>query len=87
MDLAPFSPGVRVRESPTQASVGQAMVQDAQLPNQYRVDSFFDVFTELTLDDGQTWLPSSDQLHIQLVPAPPLPAQPTTWGALKATYR
>lgn len=87
LDLAPFAPGVRVRESPTHPSIGQATVQDAQLPNQYRVDSFFDVFTELTLDDGQTWLPSSDQLHLLMIPAPPLPAQPTTWGALKVTYR
>jgi hypothetical protein len=45
-----------IRESPTIASTGQAVIES--LPSgQYRIDSFFDVFTEMSVDGGQTWFP------------------------------
>ncbi len=42
--------------------------------NTYQVDSFFDVFTELSLDGGTTWLPSIGSTHLEastnVVPEP-----------------
>ncbi len=48
--VSPF----KIRESPTIASTGQTTL--ATLPGgQYHIDSFFDVFTEMSVDGGQTW--------------------------------
>jgi len=59
---------VMIRESPTQPSMGQTSI----LPEGglYRIDSFFDVFTELSLDGGTTWIPSDASTHVDLVPEP-----------------
>ena len=78
--------GVRLRESPTLASTGHASVTEGQ-PGQYHIESFFDVFFELSTDSGQSWHPATTPMHTVLNPAPPLPARPATWGAVKATYR
>jgi hypothetical protein len=56
-------PGVRLRESPTLASTGQTTISDAG-GGLYHIDSFFDVFTELSLDGGQTWTPSDSAMHV-----------------------
>jgi hypothetical protein len=66
--LAPFM----LRESPTLASVGQHMVTPAG-DGTYFISSFFDVFTELSLDGGQTFYPASSsfRLNIASVPEPP----------------
>src|SRR4029434_11104347 len=50
--------GVMLRESPTLASTGLTAIQ-SQGDGLYRIDSFFDVFTELTVDGGQSWQPAS----------------------------
>jgi hypothetical protein len=63
LDLA--APGLRLRESPTRASTGQASSTD-EGGGQIRIDSFFDVFAELSLDNGTTWLPATDPLHLTL---------------------
>ena len=34
----------------------------------FRIDSFFDVFTELTLDGGQSWTPGGSPMHLTGVP-------------------
>jgi hypothetical protein len=81
-----FPAGVRVRERPSVASPGQGQADD-QGGGLWRIESFFDVFTELSLDGGQLWSPSVDPVRIELAPSPPLPARPATWGAVKATYR
>ncbi|MFN0130023.1 MAG: hypothetical protein ACKV19_25440 [Verrucomicrobiales bacterium] len=49
-------PGVIVRESPTLASRGKTTIQE--VPGGYQIDSFFDIFVELSIDNGQTWMPS-----------------------------
>jgi hypothetical protein len=37
----------------------------------YHIDSFFDVFTELSMDGGQTWIPSNGPTHVILgIPEP-----------------
>jgi hypothetical protein len=45
-----------IRESPTLASTGRTTIET--LPSgQYRIDSFFDVFTEMSVNSGATWFP------------------------------
>ena len=63
-------PGVMIRESPTLQSTGHT--KTTALPgNLYRIESFFDVFTELSIDGGQTWMPSTNGSgHVTLVPEP-----------------
>ncbi len=83
LDLTGGSPFM-IRESPSRPSVGQtAITPDA---GGYRIDSFFDVFTELSVDGGQTWLPSDSSLHTQLGGSPTA-ALPSSWGSVKALYR
>ena len=50
--------GAMIRESPTLASTGQTTVQPA--PGGFFIDSFFDVFTELSIDGGMSWMPNSE---------------------------
>jgi PEP-CTERM motif len=50
--------GVMVRESPTRASTGKTSITDIG-GGMYHIDSFFDVFTELSLDGGMSWIPSN----------------------------
>ena len=64
--LGPFT----IRESPTLASRGTTTIEDIG-GGMYRISSFFDVFTELTVDGGQTWIPdSSGPTRVVLVPEP-----------------
>jgi hypothetical protein len=74
-----------IRESPTLQSLGQATIT----PNGggFHIDSFFDVFTELSLDGGQTWIPSSGPDHMTNAPFGPTPTRRSTWGAIKTIYR
>jgi hypothetical protein len=59
----------KIRESPTLPSLGKYSVET--LPSgQYHIDSFFDVFTELSLDGGQSWIPSQGSSHLTIVPEP-----------------
>ena len=52
--------GVMIRESPTKASTGVTSITDLGAGSgPYHIDSFFDVFTELSLDGGLTWMPSN----------------------------
>jgi hypothetical protein len=53
------APGVLIRESPTKQSTGRTSITDLG-GGLYRIDSFFDIFTELSVDGGQTWMPSTD---------------------------
>ena len=76
----------KLRESPTLPSSGHATITEGP-PGQYHIESFFDVFFELSTDSGQSWFPASGPLRTVLSPAAPLPARPATWGAVKATYR
>ncbi len=55
--------GAQIRESPTLASTGNHSITD--VPGGYVIDSFFDVFTELSLDGGATWFPSTGPMHIE----------------------
>jgi hypothetical protein len=65
MDLS--GGGVMIRESPTLPSTGQTTITDIG-DRMYHIDSFFDVFTEISLDGGQTWFPSDASTRLGLVP-------------------
>jgi hypothetical protein len=60
---------VAIRESPTLPSRGQTTIQDLG-GGLYRIDSFFDVFTELSIDGGMTWTPSQGSTHVVLSSVP-----------------
>jgi hypothetical protein len=73
--------GVMIRESPTRASTGKTSIADIGPPggggdpnDGYHIDSFFDVFTELSLDGGATWIPKAGSrgtpVHLGGVPEP-----------------
>ena len=63
-------PGVMIRESPTLQSTGHTKTTSIG-GGLYQIDSFFDVFTELSIDGGQTWMPSTNGAgHVTLVPEP-----------------
>jgi hypothetical protein len=57
-------PGVLLRESPTLASPGETQIQPA--PGGYMISSFFDIFTEISLDGGQTWAPADTAWPMEL---------------------
>src|SRR6185436_7195149 len=86
--------GVMVRESPTKASLGctrMRMVNDPATGIWDYISSFFDIFTEASLDGGQTWLPALGlPAHMVLKPAgtPPVliscPADITTTATAAA---
>ena len=66
--------GVTIRESPTLQSTGQTTITDNG-GGTYRIDSFFDIFTELSIDGGQSWIPSIGSTHVDLVDFP----EPAAW--------
>jgi hypothetical protein len=79
-----------IRESPTRASTGRTAVTDLG-GGMYQIDSFFDVFTELSLDGGQTWYPSTDAAGNPyagrvLIPGTVATA-PADWGTVKRLYK
>ena len=59
---------IQIRESPTLQSTGEFTVTDIG-PGLYHIDSFFDVFTELSVD-GQPFAPCDVAVHAVLVPEP-----------------
>jgi hypothetical protein len=62
-------PGFMIRESPTRQSTGQTTIT-AIGGGRYHIDSFFDVFTDLSIDGGNTWIPSTTSNRMTLVPEP-----------------
>jgi hypothetical protein len=46
--------GIMVRGSQSKTSLGRTSVR-TNAPNDYRISSFFDLFTEISLDGGNTW--------------------------------
>jgi PEP-CTERM motif-containing protein len=60
---------VRLRESPTLTSTGVTTIAP-QSDGTFRIDSFFDVFTELSVDGGQSWIPASGPIHLASTPEP-----------------
>ncbi len=65
---SPFGPFM-LRESPTLQSTGQTSIAPIG-GGMFHINSFFDVFTELSIDGGATWIPSSGSTHVDLFPDP-----------------
>ncbi len=58
--------GVMIRESPTKVSAGQKNTTDLG-GGQYLINSFFDVYSELSTDGGQSWVPNNDPgVHMEM---------------------
>jgi hypothetical protein len=84
---------MRLRESPTLASTGKTAISPTP-GGSFVVSSFFDVFTELSLDNGATWSPSTSapphMNFVGTVPSAALPPKdanyvsPNQWHALYA---
>lgn len=75
-------PGVMIRESPTLQSTGQTTI--AHNGTGYHIDSFFDIFTELSVDGGQTWSPSTTGPGHVVLTSPTAGGIPTLnqWGII-----
>jgi hypothetical protein len=76
--------GILLQENPTQSSTGQTTITDLG-SGKFRIDSFFDVFTELSLDGGKTFIPSVGSTRVNLTNTPlpgALPLFATGLGAL-----
>ena len=71
MNLAGNTPAgpFMIRESPTLPSLGRTSIADIG-GGLYHIDSFFDVFTELSIDQGINWIPADHSMRIQLIPEP-----------------
>jgi hypothetical protein len=57
-------PGVMIRESPTLASTGGTTIRP--VTGGYMISSFFDVFTEISLDGGANWSPAQGAARVEL---------------------
>ena len=55
--VSTVNPNVRVRESPSTASLGQMTMASDGTGNGGTFDSFFDIFFDITMDNGQNWQP------------------------------
>ncbi len=63
--------GVMVRESPTKASLGRTSLRSIPENSRFKISSFFDVFTEISLDGGQSWTPASEAVSLDFSSSPP----------------
>ena len=64
-----------IRESPSKASLGKHTLRSD--PRGYRVSSFFDVWLELSTNDGKTWVPA--ERSVRLLPSLPAPVPGTVF--------
>jgi hypothetical protein len=58
--------GIMIRESPTKQSLGRTTVK--AIGGGYRISSFFDVFLEVSADNGTTWNPADSGAVVGLMP-------------------
>jgi len=64
LSLNGLPPGTMIRESPTLQSTGQTTVRPVS--GGYMIGSFFDVFLELSTDNGSNWTPADRALRCVL---------------------
>ena len=62
---------IMIRESPTKQSLGKHTIRpDVGI---FRISSFFDVFLDLSVDGGQTWIPANRSVRVQPSAPPAVP--------------
>jgi hypothetical protein len=66
---APDGTLIEIREDPNRASTGETNIDDLG-GGLYHIESFFDVFTELSVDGGNSWITADAGVHMYLTPAP-----------------
>jgi hypothetical protein len=64
--VAGSMPPFMIRESPTRASTGRMLINPDDDGDGYQIGSFFDVFTEISLDDGASWHPAEAPIPMDL---------------------
>ncbi|MHC4741210.1 MAG: hypothetical protein ACYS8Z_04835 [Planctomycetota bacterium] len=64
---------ILIRESPQVASTGSTDILDLG-GGLYHIDSFFDVFTELSVDGGESWIAAESGVRMHLVDPSVIPA-------------
>ncbi len=70
LSLVGLPGGLMIRESPSRPSMGQTAIRNlgpggpGPVCDPCTIDSFFDVFTELSIDGGQTWEQASGPLRL-----------------------
>jgi len=76
LDLTTNIPNVMLRVDPTLPTLGQTSITPIG-GGMFHIDSFFDVFTDLSIDGGATWIPSTnpntgqpESAHVVLGPVP-----------------
>ncbi len=62
--------GVMIRESPTRASSGGGSCTELGGGGGYQIDSFFDIWVEISVDGGQNWVPADEPMHMDGTPEP-----------------
>jgi hypothetical protein len=60
---------IKIRQDPERASYGSTEITDLG-GGLYHIDSFFDVFTELSVDGGSNWIDSGNSTRMFLTPEP-----------------
>ena len=60
-----------LRESPTRQSLGKHTIRPAT--GGFRISSFFDVFLELSTDQGVSWIPADRAIRVEASAPPPAP--------------
>jgi hypothetical protein len=77
---------IQIQESPTLQSQGSTTITDLG-GGLWQIDSFFDVYTEVSVDGGP-WQPqTSPAARMDLVPTGPTAVEPTVWGSIKTMFR
>ena len=77
-------PGVMIRESPTKQSLGRTSIHTVRdgPEDTYRIGSFFDIFTELSVNGGNTWMPCVSGACTFALPAVPMHAEFLSKGGI-----
>ncbi len=72
---------IQLRETPGSTPTGTTTIS-SPIDGQYPITSFFDVFTDISLDGGNTWLPTTTgAAEVDLAPRTPEPGSVFLLGA------
>ena len=78
---SPVDLNLIIRKDPTESSIGELEITDHS-GGLYHIDSFFDVFTELSVDDGNSWIDADTVVRMNLTGANVPVPEPATFMLL-----